>query len=44
MQDYPLFPGLGRSLTDNDVALYLGVEVDLVSSMSWPASTVVLAL
>lgn len=30
MQDYPLFPGLGRSLTDNDVALYLGVEVRLV--------------
>ena len=30
MQDYPLFPGLGRSLTDNDVALYLGVKVRLV--------------
>ena len=30
MTDFPLFPGLGRSLTDHEVARYLGVDVRLV--------------
>ena len=30
MNDFPLFPGLGRSLTDHEVARYLGVDVRLV--------------
>lgn len=30
MTDYSLFPGLGRSLTDHEVAGYLGVDVRLV--------------
>ena len=30
MQDFPLFPGLGRSLSDHEVARYLGVDVRLV--------------